>query len=208
MGFLERLSSTIATKANAVLSMLEDPNQSLDYVIDQQRSSLHEMGQGIVDVVTARKRLEIQCVNVRDQIAELETAARLATDDVIARPVIARKLAMQKNLQYMEVVIEDIKVRETDLKQSRNLLQIELDQLDAKRGSLRAIYSASEAKIKMGEASEDFGKGIGTLGLILARAEDRVEEIQARASAVEELAGREDLVTDAEIEAELVKLRK
>jgi phage shock protein A len=208
MGFLERLSSTIATKANAVLSMLEDPQQSLDYIFEQQRANLSEMDQGILEVVTARKRLENRCAKDRDVIKLLEKDAQDAPDDIVARRIVARKLAMEKNLHYMEAMIEDIKFREIDLKESRNTLQIELDQLGMKRGVLRAQYSASDAKIKMGEASTDFGKSIGNLSLILARAEDRVEETQAHADAINELSGKDDQVTDADIEAELAKLRK
>jgi phage shock protein A len=210
MGFLERLSSTIAAKANAALAAIEDPRQSLDYEFEQQRDRLGEIERGIVEVMTSRKRIEAQCIKTRMQITGLDIDARTALDEKrtdAARHILARKIAMQKNLLEMDAAIDMINDQGSGLMQYRSDLQIDLDALSAKRSILKAQYSAADAKIKMHEASMIMGKGTDNLGLQLARAEDLIDYMSARAEALDELSPINH-ATDEEIEAELEKLRK
>ena len=52
---------------------------------------------------------------------------------------------------------------------------------------LKAQYSAAEAQVKIGEAATGIGRGMQDTGLAIQRAKEKTEELQARASAIDEL---------------------
>ena len=52
---------------------------------------------------------------------------------------------------------------------------------------IKAQYSAAEAQVKIGEAATGIGKGMADTGMAIQRAKDKTEELQARASAIDEL---------------------
>ena len=52
---------------------------------------------------------------------------------------------------------------------------------------LKAQYSAAEAQVKIGEAATGIGRGMEDTGAAIQRAKDKTEELQARASAIDEL---------------------
>ncbi len=52
---------------------------------------------------------------------------------------------------------------------------------------LKAQYSAAEAQVRVGEAATGIGKGMNDTGAAIQRAKDKTEELQARASAIDEL---------------------
>jgi len=60
MGILSRASYIIRSKVNAVLNRAENPQETLDYSYEQLRDQLQDVKQGIADLTTQKKRLEIQ----------------------------------------------------------------------------------------------------------------------------------------------------
>ena len=52
---------------------------------------------------------------------------------------------------------------------------------------IKAQYSAAEAQVRIGEAATGIGDQMADTGLAIQRAKDKTEQMQARASAVEEL---------------------
>ena len=60
MGLLGRAGEIIRAKFSALLNCAENPNETLDYSYEKQLQSLQNVKRGVADVVTAKKRLEIQ----------------------------------------------------------------------------------------------------------------------------------------------------
>jgi phage shock protein A len=52
---------------------------------------------------------------------------------------------------------------------------------------IKAQYSAAQAQVKIGEAATGIGRGMEDTGAAIQRARDKTEELQARASAIDEL---------------------
>ena len=52
---------------------------------------------------------------------------------------------------------------------------------------IKAQYSAAEAQVRIGEATTGLSSELSDIGAATARAQDQVEQMRARASAVEEL---------------------
>ncbi len=52
---------------------------------------------------------------------------------------------------------------------------------------IKAQYSAAEAQVRIGEAATGIGENMADVGLAVQRAKDKTEQLQARASAIDEL---------------------
>jgi phage shock protein A len=58
---------------------------------------------------------------------------------------------------------------------------------------IKAQYSAAEAQVRIGEAATGIGREMDNTGLAIQRAKDKTEQMQARASAIDELVSSGDL---------------
>ena len=66
-------------------------------------------------------------------------------------------------------------------------LETRIEGFRSQKEVLKAQYSAAEAQVKVGEAATGIGKNMQDTGLAIQRAKDKTEEMQARASAIDEL---------------------
>src|SRR6185312_2919190 len=53
--------------------------------------------------------------------------------------------------------------------------------------TIKATYTAAEAQTKIGEAMSGISEEMGDVGMAIQRAEDKTQQMQARAGAVDEL---------------------
>jgi len=60
LGFTNRFSTLLKQKVNTLLDRYEDPKEALDYSYIQQVETLNRLRRNIAEVVTAKKRLEMQ----------------------------------------------------------------------------------------------------------------------------------------------------
>ena len=60
MGLLSRAGEIIRAKFSSLLNRAENPQETLDYSYERQLESLQNVKRGVADVVTAKKRLELQ----------------------------------------------------------------------------------------------------------------------------------------------------
>ncbi|CAN5342804.1 hypothetical protein BH18ACT12_BH18ACT12_22800 [soil metagenome] len=75
---------------------------------------------------------------------------------------------------------------------------------------IKAQYSAAEAQVRIGEAATGIGREMENTGLAIDRAKDKTEQMQARASAIDELiesGGLDELGSDkTQLDRELEQL--
>ena len=71
MGLMNRISAVIKQKVNTILDKHEDPREALDYSFVKQRELLNKLRRDMAEVVTAKKRLEIQKAKLWDNIRVL-----------------------------------------------------------------------------------------------------------------------------------------
>ena len=76
MGILSRASHVIRSKVSALLNRAEDPSESLDYSYEQMRDELQDVKQGIADLTTQKKRLEIQKRRLEENVEKHNEQAR------------------------------------------------------------------------------------------------------------------------------------
>ena len=73
-----RMSTVIKAKINKLLDKAEDPGETLEYSYQRQMELLQNVKKGIADVVTSKKRLQLQQSKLEQQVVKLDTQARQA----------------------------------------------------------------------------------------------------------------------------------
>src|SRR5918911_2377962 len=77
-GLMSRASAIAKAKFSKLLERAEDPAETLDYSYEKQRELLQNVKRGVADVVTAKKRLQLQTEQLEQSVVKLETQARQA----------------------------------------------------------------------------------------------------------------------------------
>ena len=196
MGLLSRTGEIIRAKFNALLNRAENPNETLDYSYEKQLTSLQNVKRGVADVVTAKKRLELQTQQLEQNVVKLDTQARQAVAagrEDLARQALERKSAIQQQLQDLDAQVKQLADQQQKLVDSQKQLEAKVEQFRSQKEVIKAQYSAAEAQVRIGEAATGIGRDMDNTGLAIQRAKDKTEQMQARASAIDELVTAGDL---------------
>ncbi len=189
-GLSGRMSTVIKAKVSKVLDRAEDPAETLDYSYQKQLESLQKVKQGIADVVTAKKRLQLQSGKLEQSVVKLDTQARQALaqgNEELAREALERKNVAQTELQSFDTQITELEGQQQKLTDSEAKLRTKIEAFRMKKETIKAQYSAAEAQVRISEAATGVGEEMADVGLAMQRAVDKTEDMQARAAAVEEL---------------------
>jgi phage shock protein A len=185
-----RMSTVIKAKISKMLDRAEDPGETLDYGYQKQVELLQNVKKGIADVVTSKKRLQMQSTKLEEQVVKLDTQARQAlaqNREDLARTALERKTLAQTELQSLDTQIKELEQQQVALTENEQKLRGKIEQFRTKKEVIKAQYSAAEAQVRISEAANGVGEQMADLGLAIQRAEDKTETMRARASAVEEL---------------------
>jgi phage shock protein A len=196
MGLLSRTGEIIRAKFNALLNRAENPSETLDYSYEKQLTSLQNVKRGVADVVTAKKRLELQTQQLEQNVVKLDTQARQAVAagrEDLARQALERKSAIQQQLQDLDAQVKQLADQQQKLVDSQKQLEAKVEQFRSQKEVIKAQYSAAEAQVRIGEAATGIGRDMDNTGLAIQRAKDKTEQMQARASAIDELVTAGDL---------------
>jgi phage shock protein A len=212
-GLMSRASTVVKAKLSKLLDRAEDPGETLDYSYEQQLQLLQNVKRGIADVVTAKKRLQLQTDKLESSIVTLDTQARQALGqgrEDLARAALERKSAVQQQLQGLDQQVQGLEVQQEKLIASEKQLSAKIEAFRSQKEVIKAQYSAAEAQVRIGEAATGIGEQMADTGLAIQRARDKTEQMQARAAAVDELveAGTlEDFTSDqSSLDRELAQL--
>jgi phage shock protein A len=196
MGLLGRAGEIIRAKFSALLNRAENPNETLDYSYEKQLQSLQNVKRGVADVVTAKKRLELQTQQLEGNVVKLDTQARQALAagrEDLARQALERKSGIQQQLQDLDTQVKQLQDQQEKLVDSEKQLSAKIEQFRSQKEVIKAQYSAAEAQVRIGEAATGIGREMDNTGLAIQRAKDKTEQMQARASALDELVSSGDL---------------
>src|SRR6478672_10284916 len=200
-GLWERFTLIFKSKASRALDRAENPTETLDYSYEQMIQQLQNVKRGVADVATAKKRLELQTQSIEQNVVKLETQARqavAANREDLARQALERKAAAQQQLQGLDAQVQQLQSQQEGLIASQQQLEAKIESFRSEKEVIKAQYSAAQAQVKIGEAATGIGRGMQDTGMAIQRARDKTEELQARASAIEELtaSGALEDVTD------------
>jgi phage shock protein A len=199
-GLTGRMSTVVKAKVSKLLDRAEDPAETLDYSYEKQLEQLQNVKKGIADVVTAKKRLQMQESTLQQQLVKLDTQARQALaagKEDLARMALERKNVAQTELQSLDTQVSELEAQQQKLTDSEQKLRTKIEAFRTKKEVIKAQYSAAEAQVRISEAATGVGEEMADVGLAMQRAVDKTENMKARADAVQELesAGAFDDVT-------------
>lgn len=210
MSVMRRLTTIFKAKANTLLNRVEDPRETLDYSYERQLELLQKVRRGLADVATSRRRLELQAEQLQRSAASLEDQARQAlaqNREDLAREALTRKAAIAEQLRDLGAQHDQLSQEEAKLTDTARRLEVKIEAFRARKETIKATYTAAEAQTRINEALSGISEEMGDVGLAIQRAEDRTAQLQARASATEQLMASgalEDLTRPADhIQAEL-----
>jgi phage shock protein A len=189
-GLWQRFTLIFKSKASRALDRAENPTETLDYSYEQMLQQLQNVKRGVADVVTAKKRLELQTQSIEQNVVKLETQARqavAANREDLARMALERKASAQQQLQGLDGQIQQLANQQEQLVASQQQLQARIESFRSEKEVIKAQYSAAQAQVKIGEAATGIGRGMEDTGAAIQRAREKTEQLQARASAIEEL---------------------
>ena len=212
-GLMSRASIVVRAKLSKLLDRAEDPSETLDYSYERQLQLLQDVKRGIADVVTSKKRLQLQTGKLEQELVKLENQARQALGagrEDLARQALERKSVVQQQLQDLDRQVHELEGQQQKLTGSERQLSAKIEAFRSQKEVIKAQYSAAEAQVRIGEAATGIGEQMADTGLAIQRARDKTEHMQARAAAVDELVASgalEDFTSDqTQLDRELAQL--
>ena len=191
MGMLSRMSTIVKSKMNRILDTAEDPRETLDYSYEKQLEMLRNVKKGVVEMVAAKRRIQQQAVTVQANIEKLEAQAKQALEadrEDLARLALQRKQAATVELQGLDEQISGMEHEQEKLTQAEQRLQAKVSAFKTKKEVIKAQYTAAQAQVRIGAALSGISEEMGDISLAAERAENKTEQMRARAGAIDELA--------------------
>ena len=191
MGMLSRMSTVVKAKMNRLIDNAEDPKETLDYAYEKQLEMLRDVKRGVVEMVTAKRRLELQAKKVRENVSRLDDQARnalgMARED-LARVALERKQSALMELDGLDQQVVDMEHEQEKLTAAEQRIQAKVQAFRNKKEVIKAQYSAAQAQVRIGSALSGLSEEMGDVSLAVERAEHKTESMRARAGAIDELA--------------------
>jgi phage shock protein A len=213
LGLMNRISTVIKQKVNTLLDRYEDPREALDYSYTKQLELMNELRRSLAEVITARKRLEMQKSKLWANIRLLDEQARRALDtdrEDLAKLALERKNANLLQSQNLDKQISDMKQEEEKLEETSKRLAIKVEEFKSKKEVIKARYSAAEAQVKIKESVTGISEEMADVGMAMNRAEDKAEKMKAKSEALDDMINSGTLTdytsNKDEIERELEKI--
>ena len=228
-GIGHRIALLFRTRANTIMDQVEDPREVLDYSYAQLRQMLLRVQRGVADVATSRRRVELQIGRLRESPDKLKDQAQQALTagrEDLAREALTRRSAVISQITDLQGQRDALREQEEKLTLAAQRLQAKMEAFRTRKETIKASYTAAEAQTHINEAVTGIGEEMGDVGFAMQRAEDKTEQLQARAGALDELiasgvladatlpAGRADLQAEldsvtkgGEVDAELIRMK-
>lgn len=227
MGIVNRLRNVLGAKVEKGLDALENPKEMLEYSLVQMENGLQSLTRNATELGTAKKRLEMQRETLKVTVIKYAEQAQKAVDlamEDLAKEALKRKLEAEQRIFGLDHQIQELEGQLEKIFQSQDELRYKIQTFRSKKEELKAIYAASQAQLKVKELLTSVGAESENIGRTVERAETKIQDMQARVKAIDELrenvivtevfAGEDDierklqhLDRDAAIEAELAKLK-
>jgi phage shock protein A len=190
MSLFQRAHDIVAAKANKALDAAENPNEMLDYSYEQMLDHITQVRRALVDIAASKKQLELQEQQLQHSVDHLQDQAQAALAqgrEDLAREALSRKAAAQQQANDMEPQRQQLDEEEQKMEQALSALQQRVNTFRSQKEVMKAQYTAAQAESSVNEEAAGISRSFGDSGAALQRAQDKIANMQARASATDEL---------------------
>ncbi|AWB94666.1 phage shock protein A [Agromyces badenianii] len=209
-----RMRTIFRSKTSKTLDRIEDPRETLDDSYDQQVKLLQQVRLAVAEVATAKKRIELQGEEMGRRYQRLgsQAAEALAQGrEDLARAALERRAMLEGQVAQLQQQYTALDRQTAQLQERERRLTDQVAAFRIEKETIKATYTASEAQVRANEAVSGISSSIQDVGSSLDRARDRVQQMQARAAATDELLASGALTDltaapDADIERQLAAI--
>lgn len=190
MGLFKRASDVVESRVNQLLNKFEDPNALLDLSYEKMLDGLQQVKHHLADIVTEQKSLEKQLANLDKELEQRDEEARAALKvnrEDLAKEALLRKQQTTERRRGLAEAHEHINVQVNKLKDAEQMFQDRITAFKTQKEISKAGYQAAKAQVKIGEHMSGIGHQLGGVGETLQRANDKADQMMARADAMESL---------------------
>jgi phage shock protein A len=190
MSIGRRIATLFRAKANKALDSAEDPREVLDYSYEQQLEMVNKVRRGVADVATSRKRVELQLTQLQLSAGKVQDQAQQALAagrEDLARAALVRRAAVTSQIGDLQGQQASLQAEEDKLTVASQRLEAKVGAFRTRKETIKAAYTAAEAQTRIGEAVSGISEEMGDVGMAMQRAQDKTEQMQARAGALDEL---------------------
>ncbi len=202
MAIFGRLGTLVKANTNNIIDKLEDPEKMLEQGIIDMQKQLREAKQQVAVAIADEKRLRRELEKEKQLAVEWERKAMLAVKagkDDLAKQALSRKTKHEQTALGYEKQWQGQKAATDKLKSSLNILNERIDDAKRKKNLLIARSKRAEAQ----QAIADTLDGLNDTSAmdVMKRMEEKIEEKEAEAEAMSELAEVADDSLDAQFRA-------
>jgi phage shock protein A len=186
----KRLKLFLNAKLSRLLDRAEDPAEILDYSYQRQVEQLHGMRRDVADLVTAKKRVAQQRDRQQDQFLKLQTGARKALElgrEDLARQALERKRLVGQELVSLNQQVSELEHQQAQMVERQREARARVKRFRSRKEVTKAQYAAAKAQVAISEAISGLTSQLRETGLSIERTMDKVEGMNARAGAMQEL---------------------
>jgi phage shock protein A len=162
----------------------------LDETYRTQMGLLQQVRRGVADVVTSRKRVEMQLATLAQQAAQLDDDAREAVargSDEDARAALTRKVTLEQAATDLRTRHADLLAEEQKLTRTATQIEQDVESFRVRKDTLAARHTAASARVEINSATSGINSTVSDVGQAMEAAERRTRELESTADAVDEL---------------------
>jgi phage shock protein A len=190
MSILSRVSIILRSKLMGVVDGAEDPRETLSYACQRQEEVLTDVRRSLVEVTASKHQLAAQIQRLEQRLQQLDDqAARAVTAsrDDLARQVLERRQLADRQLTDLRKQLEDASAEESKLRQAEQRFGAAVEAFRSRKDMLSARFTAAEAQYEAQRSLSGLSGEITYLGTSIRRAEEKIEWMQGRAMAIDDL---------------------
>ena len=221
MGILTRILNLFRATTSDLLDKAEDPEKMIKQMISDLETQKKKAKEQMTEALALQKRLERDTRKEHQEAEKWEQKAILAVQnekDDLAKEALTRKNEHLRRALDFEKQLEMHQNNADSLKESYQTMEDKIDEIKRKQGILSVKQKQAEAQEKIYKTIEGLGDTSGIMDTI-ERAEEKVENLQARAEAFQEISMESDQENleikfkeleheSPDMEMELIELKK
>ena len=194
MGILTRIFNLFRATTSDLLDKAEDPEKMIKQMISDLEAQKKKAKEQMTEALALQKRLERDTEKEHQEAEKWEQKAILAVQnekDDLAKEALTRKNEHLRRALDFEKQLEMHQNNADSLKESYQTMENKIDEIKRKQGLLSVKQKQAEAQEKIYKTIEGLGDTSGIMDTI-ERAEEKVENLQARAEAYQEISMESD----------------
>lgn len=219
MGILTRFKDIMASNINALLDKCEDPEKMIDQYVRDAESDLGKVKAETASVMaeeTRAKRVLDECQEEIHKMQKYAIKAVEAGNDDDARQFLGKKKQLEEKKVALQQAYDLAADNAAKMRQMHDKLVSDIQELNARRDSLKAKLAVAKTQERMNEITSKLGNGgssVSKFESLEAKIDKRLDEANAMAElnrsadSVEELAAKYDSAGSSDVEDELAALK-